>query len=59
MTDTAYGALFGIVGGMMIYISLKELLPTAHKYDPHDQYVTDSMFAGMAVMALSLILFTL
>jgi ZIP family zinc transporter len=59
MTDTAYGALFGIVGGMMIYISLKELLPTAHKYDPHDHYVTDSMFAGMAVMALSLILFTL
>ena len=59
MTDTAYGALFGIVGGMMIYISLKELLPTAHKYDPHDQYVTDSLFAGMAVMALSLILFTL
>jgi len=28
MSDTAYGALFGIVGGMMVYISLKELLPT-------------------------------
>jgi len=59
MTDTAYGALFGVVGGMMVYISLKELLPTAHKYDPHDHYVTNCMFAGMAVMALSLILFTL
>lgn len=57
MSDAAYGALFAIVGGMMVYISLKELLPTALKYDPHDQYVTNCMFGGMAVMALSLILF--
>ena len=57
MSDVAYGALFGVVGGMMVYISLKELLPTALKYDPHDQHVTNCMFAGMAVMALSLILF--
>jgi zinc transporter ZupT len=42
---------------MMVYISLKELLPTALKYDPRDQYVTNMMFLGMAVMALSLILF--
>lgn len=59
MSDVAYGALFGVVGGMMVYISLKELLPTALKYDPHDQYVTSCMFLGMAVMALSLILFQL
>ena len=57
MSDVAYGALFGVVGGMMVYISLKELLPTALKYDPHDKYVTNCMFAGMAIMALSLILF--
>ena len=57
MSDVAYGALFGVVGGMMVYISLKELLPTALKYDPHDRHVTNCMFAGMAVMALSLILF--
>ena len=57
MSDVAYGALFGVVGGMMVYISLKELLPTALKYDPHDRYVTNCMFAGMAVMSLSLILF--
>jgi|TARA_B110000967_G_scaffold198221_1_gene230944 ZIP family zinc transporter len=36
---------------------IQELLPTALKYDRHDQYVTNCMFAGMAVMALSLILF--
>mmetsp|Transcript_25152 Transcript_25152/g.40339 ORF Transcript_25152/g.40339 Transcript_25152/m.40339 type:complete len:354 (+) Transcript_25152:115-1176(+) len=57
MSDSAYGTLFGVVGGMMVYISLKELLPTALKYDPRDQYVTNMMFLGMAVMALSLILF--
>jgi ZIP family zinc transporter len=59
MSDSAYGALFGIVGGMMVYISLKELLPTALKYDPHDKYVTNCTFIGMAVMAASLIMFTL
>ena len=57
MSDVAYGSLFGIVAGMMVYISLKELLPTALKYDPHDKYVTTCMFVGMAIMALSLILF--
>ena len=59
MSDVAYGTLFAVVGGMMVYIALKELLPTALKYDPHDQYVTNCMFVGMAVMALSLILFQL
>lgn len=57
MSDRAYGALFACVGGMMVYISLKELLPTALKYDQHDHYVTNCMFGGMAIMALSLILF--
>merc|ERR1711977_533003 len=27
MDDSAYGAIFGIVGGMMIHISVKELIP--------------------------------
>jgi len=57
MSDVAYGALFGVVGGMMVYISLKELMPTALKYDPEDKYVTNGMFVGMLIMALSLILF--
>jgi len=57
MSSIAYGALFGVVGGMMVYISLKELLPTALKYDPEDKIVTNCMFVGMLIMALSLILF--
>ncbi|KAL3780987.1 hypothetical protein HJC23_003868 [Cyclotella cryptica] len=52
-----YGALFGLVGGMMIMISMKELLPTAHRYDPEDSVVTYCAIVGMAVMALSLVLF--
>jgi ZIP family zinc transporter len=54
---TLYGVMFGIVGGMMVMISLRELLPTAFRYDPRDTVVTNSLIAGMAVMSLSLILF--
>lgn len=52
-----YGVLFGIVGGMMVYISLKELLPTAHRYDPDDKVTTLGLVFGMVAMALSLVLF--
>jgi len=57
MSAKAYGALFGVVGGMMVYISLKELIPTALKYDPKDAFVTNCVFIGMVVMAASLLLF--
>lgn len=52
-----YASLFGLVSGMMTAISVRELLPTARQYDPDDKYVTNSAFAGMAVMAASLVLF--
>lgn len=57
MSDNVYAILFGLVGGMMVVISTKELLPTAHRYDPEDTVVTYSMIAGMIIMALSLVLF--
>lgn len=56
-SDVVYAVLFGMVSGMMVIISARELLPTAHRYDPQDQVVTYSFIAGMAVMALSLVLF--
>jgi len=59
MDDTLYGVIFGVVAGMMINICIHELLPTAYKYDPSDKYVTKSIIFGMAIMALSLVLFTL
>lgn len=57
MNQTMYGALFGIVGGMMVMIVLLELIPTAHRYDPQDTCVTTSLIFGMMVMAVSLVMF--
>jgi len=57
MSDVLYGCMFGIVSGMMVMICIKELLPTAHRYDPKDSVVTLSVVAGMFIMALSLVLF--
>ena len=57
LSQTVYGVIFGIVAGMMVYISLAQLLPTAHKYDPKDRVTTFSLVAGFMIMALSLVLF--
>jgi ZIP family zinc transporter len=49
------GVLFGGVAGIMVYISLDELLPTSRAYGKgHDSLY--GLVAGMAVMALSLLL---
>lgn len=56
-TPIVYGVLFGIVGGMMVYIAVKELLPTAHRYDPEDKVTTIGLIFGMVAMAVSLVLF--
>ena len=56
-TDLFYGIMFAAVAGMMVYISFKELLPMAHKYDPSGVYASAALFAGMFVMAVSLALF--
>mmetsp|Transcript_26935 Transcript_26935/g.39844 ORF Transcript_26935/g.39844 Transcript_26935/m.39844 type:complete len:358 (+) Transcript_26935:83-1156(+) len=52
-----YAVLFGIVAGMMVIISTRELLPTAHRYDPEDTVVTYSFIIGMCIIAVSLVLF--
>lgn len=56
-SETTYAILFGVVAGMMIMISMRELLPTAHVYDNKDTVVSYSFIVGMIVMALSLCLF--
>jgi len=58
-SQTAYGILFGLVGGMMVHISISELLPTAFKYDKSQRLVAPAVVGGMAAMALSLVLFAL
>lgn len=49
------GVLFGGVAGVMVYISLDELLPTSQAYGKsHDSII--GLVAGMAIMAISLLL---
>jgi len=53
--EMVYGLMFGLVGGMMVMISFRELLPTANRFDPKDTVVSYSAVGGMLVMAISLI----
>lgn len=50
------GFLFAGVAGIMVYISLDELLPSAEKYGEHHLSIY-GLICGMAVMAISLLLF--
>lgn len=54
--DFTFGLLFAVVAGIMVFISLDELLPTAEKYGEH-HLAMYGVVAGMAVMASSLVLF--
>jgi ZIP family zinc transporter len=55
MPPQVMGVLFAGVAGIMVYISLDELLPTSRAYGKgHDSLF--GLLAGMAVMALSLLL---
>jgi len=51
-----FGITFAIVAGIMVFISLDELLPTAEQYGEHHLAIY-GLIAGMAVMAVSLLLF--
>ncbi len=54
----AYGIFFGIIGGMMVFIALKELLPTALKFDKSNGVIIPVFLVlGMVIMAASLLLF--
>lgn len=55
MTPMLMQCTFAIVAGIMIYISLDELLPAAHQYGQNHLAIY-GVVGGMAVMALSLIL---
>lgn len=55
-TETTFGVIFAAVAGIMVYISLDELLPTAEEYGEHHLAI-GSLIGGMMVMAVSLLLF--
>jgi ZIP family zinc transporter len=54
--DVTFGVIFASVAGIMIYISLDELLPTAEEYGEH-HFAIGGLVLGMLVMAISLLLF--
>lgn len=52
-----YGTVFALIAGIMVYIVVRETLPTAYRYDPDDKVCTNAFFGGMLIMAMSLLLF--
>jgi len=55
-SPATFGIIFSGVAGIMVYISLDELLPTAEEYGEHHVAI-GGLIGGMAIMALSLLLF--
>jgi ZIP family zinc transporter len=56
MSETLMGVVFAMVAGIMVFISLDELLPSAREYGEHHLSIY-GMVGGMVVMAVSLLLF--
>ena len=56
VSNSAFGVVFAAVAGIMVYISLDELLPAAQRYGEHHLCI-GGLVGGMAVMALSLLPF--
>lgn len=54
--EAMFGVIFAGVAGIMVYISLDELLPTAEKYGQHHLAIY-GLISGMIVMAFSLLMF--
>ena len=54
--EAIFGIIFAGVAGIMVYISLDELLPTAEEFGEHHIAIY-GLIAGMVVMALSLLMF--
>ena len=55
MNDVVFGCIFAAVAGIMVFISLDELLPSAREYGEHHLAIY-GLIAGMAVMAVSLLI---
>jgi ZIP family zinc transporter len=54
--DLVFGILFASVAGIMVFISLDELLPAAREYG-ESHLAIYGLVGGMGVMAVSLLLF--
>lgn len=54
--DLTFGIIFAMVAGIMVFISLDELLPAAKEYGEHHLSIY-GLILGMIVMSISLLLF--
>jgi ZIP family zinc transporter len=58
LTPAVFGAVFAVIAGVMVFLALDELLPTAKHYARGHETVY-GLVLGMMVMALSLVAFRL
>lgn len=56
LSATSYGWVFGLIAGIMVFLSLDELLPAAKRHAAGHETVY-GLIAGMALVAISLALF--
>ncbi len=56
LSELTFGILFAGVAGIMVFISIDELLPAAREYGEHHLSIY-GLIGGMAVMAVSLLMF--
>jgi len=56
LSPLLFGVVFALVAGIMVFISIDELLPAAQEFGEHHLSIY-GLIAGMMVMALSLLLF--
>ena len=56
LSESLMGIIFSVIAGIMVFISLDELLPAAEEFGEHHLTIY-GVIAGMAVMALSLLMF--
>ncbi len=55
LSAAVYGVTFAMIAGVMVFLALDELLPTAKRYATGHE-TTYGMVSGMAMLALSLVL---
>jgi zinc transporter, ZIP family len=57
LSANTYGGAFGLIAGIMVFLALDELLPTAKRHAVGHETV-HGLVGGMALMAISLVLFS-
>lgn len=55
LNDVLFGIIYALIAGIMVFISLDELLPSAREYGEHHLAIF-GLIGGMIVMGLSLLL---